>query len=273
MRRPATSRYSFNGASGFYPRKCPCGHSPMRVLDGFNGASGFYPRKCNVTRDIELRHLQLQWGLGFLPEEMGRARSKRFGTRSASMGPRVFTRGNGVYQWPRGGRVDALQWGLGFLPEEITTGSTLKAIVWGASMGPRVFTRGNGGLGWVRCCLPSGASMGPRVFTRGNQLPRISSSDLASASMGPRVFTRGNFIVHTIVQLSTPCFNGASGFYPRKFAWTQRLEIQRLRLQWGLGFLPEEISAAHRPSGGSKTGFNGASGFYPRKSLAFQALL
>ncbi len=62
----------------------------------------------------------------------------------ASMGPRVFTRGNHLSDADKATEVSA-------------------------SMGPRVFTRGN--VSKITHRLARGntvASMGPRVFTRGN---------------------------------------------------------------------------------------------------------
>ena len=61
---------------------------------------------------------ELQWGLGFLPEEIIFGCLVPGGLSLASMGPRVFTRGNA----------------------ELTP-QCLSSL--GASMGPRVFTRGN----------------------------------------------------------------------------------------------------------------------------------
>ena len=110
----------------------------------------------------------LQWGLGFLPEEMLLGFDQGNVAFSASMGPRVFTRGNmssaRAICWHR----SALQWGLGFLPEEMA-GTFLYIAdntLW---------------LQWGLGFLPE-------------EMPYLA---VAQHNAGG-------------------CFNGASGFYPRK---------------------------------------------------------
>ncbi len=139
-----------------------------------------------------ISRMMLQWG-----HASSRVETKRlamYGTEPnpASMGPRVFTRGNPC-------RCSSIP------------------LAQTASMGPRVFTRGNLDFPAIKRD-ESNASMGPRVFTRGNWQRRPDSrrgktllqwghassrvethlrhrrDPPGSASMGPRVFTRGNLI-------------------------------------------------------------------------------
>ena len=88
-------------------------------------------------------------------------------TLLASMGPRLFRRGNFVLR-PK------------FLPDRL------------ASMGPRLFRRGN--ITYMTIHTPQRiASMGPRLFRRGNIFVPFNLFTTI-ASMGPRLFRRGNFI-------------------------------------------------------------------------------
>ncbi len=109
----------------------------------------------------------------------------------ASMGPRLFRRGNATWQGLRKSRQLA-------------------------SMGPRLFRRRNppesvsqnaaNGLQWGHAfsdvetdltapiaTMADEASMGPRLFRRGNFRYYTLLESLARASMGPRLFRRGNW--------------------------------------------------------------------------------
>ena len=92
----------------------------------FNGAAAFQPRKhpkLSFRHDLPFR---------------------------ASMGPRLFSRGNRD-------SMDGVE-----NPRK-------------ASMGPRLFSRGNG-IGGNVDCQRQGASMGPRLFSRGNTADQRSTS-------------------------------------------------------------------------------------------------
>jgi len=85
---------------------------------------------------------------------------------NASMGPRLFRRGNMMR------RIDImdyerLQWGHVFSDVEINTGTGPARARRQASMGPRLFRRGNYEIITARI-LEQLASMGPRLFRRGN---------------------------------------------------------------------------------------------------------
>ena len=110
--------------------------------------------------------LLLQWGRGFSAAETLAVRRCDVVGRVASMGPRLFSRGN-----------------------PLDTPKSPPAIH--ASMGPRLFSRGNW---WDTGCRLGEilASMGPRLFSRGNTVTRHVRNSASNASMGPRLFSRGN---------------------------------------------------------------------------------
>ena len=109
----------------------------------------------------------LQWGRGFSAAETGDRHVTRAVEQQASMGPRLFSRGNlhvakdeapaeNGLQWGRGFsaaetvafsrhriRPDWLQWGRGFSAAETSWLPTLWKKPPRASMGPRLFSRGN----------------------------------------------------------------------------------------------------------------------------------
>ncbi len=185
----------------------------------------------------------LQWGHGFSAVEMyRRAIDVRLPSR-ASMGPRLFSRGNlwdsinAKHPW------DTLQWGHGFSAVEIPAFLPIVYAATLASMGPRLFSRGNHRLSLSSTLPGVSASMGPRLFSRGNDVPfsraagaavllqwghgfsavEISQTirtglKVAVASMGPRLFSRGNIQDEEKVDNVPPGFNGATAFQPWKSA-------------------------------------------------------
>ena len=152
----------------------------------FNGAATLQSRKSAGPRKGP-EWIGLQRGRDSSVAEM-MALQEHAGTKSifASMGPRLFSRGNH---------------------------SRLPRSNWCASMGPRLFSRGNRPFG--RSTGIASASMGPRLFSRGNGRTAGASSPEASASMGPRLFSRGN----ARAELAVDCqigFNGAATLQSRK---------------------------------------------------------
>ena len=106
----------------------------------------------------------------------------------ASMGPRLFRRGNPGSAYPCTPSSFVLQWGHVFSDVEI-------------AVNPRP------GYSFI-----PHASMGPRLFRRGNGLSRRWAARDAVASMGPRLFRRGNSgkgLHHGTIPY---CFNGATSF-------------------------------------------------------------
>ncbi len=138
------------------------------------------------------------------------------GTSKASMGPRLFRRGNfgvGSYTVP----TPPASMGPRLSDVEIAVRAARKRAQWGASMGPRLFRRGNKHR--RRNLYAGGTSLqwGQRLFRRGNAIINTSNESVCwlqwghvfsdveieycssivvaqstEASMGPRLFRRGN---------------------------------------------------------------------------------
>ena len=112
----------FNGAADVHPRKPPwpkCGPVTHRIR--FNGAADVHPRK--RKHQVVMKPAQmLQWGRGCSSAETGAGVEGPPHRFQASMGPRMFIRGN----FP---------------------GIPVCEAPVGASMGPRMFIRGNASNG------------------------------------------------------------------------------------------------------------------------------
>ena len=159
-------RAGFNGATRLHAWKQQWLKAKRILVFSFNGATRLHAWKLVGLPASGATMLMLQWGhassrvetMAFL---VWRAMLYCFNGATrlhawklavlvtpgeampASMGPRVFTRGNSATS------SDRVEQG-------------------GASMGPRVFTRGNFSVSST-IAPPRHASMGPRVFTRGNR--------------------------------------------------------------------------------------------------------
>ncbi len=237
----------------------------------------------------------LQWGRGFSAAEMYLGR-QIYPVLCASMGPRLFSRGNGVQGFLRAAGGVLLQWGRGFSAAEISAHDRDRSGGDLASMGPRLFSRGNAReLSRVlpgRGCFNGAAAFQPRKcpsssspgsgrsllqWGRGFSAAEMAGDELAShvvtlASMGPRLFSRGNGRLH---HGRVPA--GVASMGPRLFSRGnigrgQTALLIRGMLQWGRGF-----SAAEMPSGSvsyalTRSRFNGAAAFQPRKCGPFLAV-
>ena len=113
---------SFNGATTFQPWKWCYRYWILPKCCSFNGATTFQPWKWRESCRPWAGRDQLQWGHDFSAVEIVMLRSKQSFKSIASMGPRLFSRGNSI-------RI---------------CGSHHAGC---ASMGPRLFSRGNPGAG------------------------------------------------------------------------------------------------------------------------------
>ena len=68
--------------------------APVLRRRGFNGAAAFQPRKCGVPWVHPAILYTLQWGRGFSAAEIGLHLNGDEALWDASMGPRLFSRGN-----------------------------------------------------------------------------------------------------------------------------------------------------------------------------------
>ena len=210
----------------------------------------------------------LQWGRGSSAAEIGRILPQRnCFPIAASMGPRLFSRGNQVGR----GTDRAIERRASMGPRLFSRGNARRPPwphcgLYGASMGPRLFSRGNevagGAHGWhaasfngaaalqPRKCsqlvgdptAPAVASMGPRLFSRGN-CRAMAQAYLAArpASMGPRLFSRGNAGGCSGSSPSSGSFNGAAALQPRKWRASTAMRPSATSLQWGRGSSAAEM--------------------------------
>ena len=119
--------------------------------------------------------------------------------------------------------MSSLQWGLGFLPEEIYIHAlchlNCALLQWGLGFLPEEISV----LASTANNTPSGFNGASGFYPRKSEVVSVDLFEVKPASMGPRVFTRGNML--------------------RKSMLCRKAR----KLQWGLGFLPEEISSIKKP--------------------------
>ncbi len=140
--REGGGKWRFNGATSFQTWKCLAPHGGGLLSRGFNGATSFQTWKYSQVVSVKFAAGALQWGHVFSDVEMAVGRNLKEPGIFASMGPRLFRRGNG-YQFRH------------------------VQLRHRASMGPRLFRRGNFELA-RELEEKIAASMGPRLFRRGN---------------------------------------------------------------------------------------------------------
>jgi hypothetical protein len=157
----------------------------------------------------------LQWGHASSRVETNRAYAQRRVNLRASMGPRVFTRGNKLRS-KRARTRHSLQWGHASSRVETIARALRSSAICGASMGPRVFTRGNAvtakAEGVTDQCFNGATRLHAwkrahwiahlkklKGLQWGHASSRVETFELRckrrhrlQASMGRRVFTRGN---------------------------------------------------------------------------------
>ena len=254
----------------------------------FNGATSFQTWKCcaRIAGVIIIR--RLQWGHVFSDVEIKDRQGRSETEAGASMGPRLFRRGN--IPLCRSGRFST----IGF--NGATSFQTWKSCVEMefpggglASMGPRLFRRGNPAENCARMD-ENFASMGPRLFRRGNMTQLWGQGNVDAASMGPRLFRRGNVASPLCTVRSQAASMGPRLFRRGNYGrgpkapgcaglqWGHVFSDVEIPLyphdlcghgplQWGHVFSDVEMSfqAACKCS---YTGFNGATSFQTWKSLS-----
>ena len=172
----------------------------------------------HVFSDVEMRKKRkkgffscsLQWGHVFSDVEMYGLLCFIHPGDGASMGPRLFRRGNAVnsrspvvflaLQWGHVfSDVEMLQRLLGVLRRcELQWGHVFSDVEIASRM-----------MGCRRRCM---ASMGPRLFRRGNVFSAFGPVIASPASMGPRLFRRGNGRLRLYQRPRARRFNGATSF-------------------------------------------------------------
>ena len=191
--RPHRNPSSFNGATPFQTWKHRSRGGGERGAKCFNGATPFQTWKRNPKMPDRPAHTRLQWGHAFSDVETciislvpGVAQVASMGPRlfrrgnavgrrgvigrshDASMGPRLFRRGNDYHEEDLIS-YKRLQWGHAFSDVETRTPTRTRRRL------PRCFNGATPFQTWKRCrrAYPSRrvgfASMGPRLFRRGNR--------------------------------------------------------------------------------------------------------
>ena len=283
------NKVRFNGAAAFQPRK----ERILRIIAApsrcFNGAAAFQPRKARGwTTSGRPTAVRFNGAAAFQPRKGVRRAAVLVGV-SASMGPRLFSRGRRGFPACHG-------------PADL------------ASMGPRLFSRGriihevvlppelprrfNGAAAFQPRKSPCGTTCGSnwRGFNGAAafQPRKLETASLSryrrgvlqwgrgfsaaegpagwiagrgghGASMGPRLFSRGS--------TGSPCgspgrtarFNGAAAFQPRKEV-ASTCGLLPMELQWGRGFSAAEVGRDVVGEVAEDTSFNGAAAFQPRKA-------
>ncbi len=158
----------------------------------------------------------LQWGRACLSAETGRSVDPIGQMLIASMGPRLFERGDAALVCANLQEMEKLQWGRACLsaetegtcapfvrPEELQWG---RACLSAETVSSPMDRRPGCVLQWGRACLSAEtpkpifkmrsklfASMGPRLFERGDEVTSGAHAFMqGKASMGPRLFERGD---------------------------------------------------------------------------------
>ena len=207
------------------PRLFSCGNTILVNLDYVVGVRlqwgrGFSAAEIDPKLMAQIEANRLQWGRGFSAAEM-RMEDRHAATSLASMGPRLFSRGNKKVEKEKKGRRQRFNGAAAFQPRKSANVTPRWLARSAASMGPRLFSRGNipergadaggAGLQWGRGF--SAAEMTPED-TGGN--PTLDSFN-GAAAFQPRKSSRdwrcrGR---HT-------GFNGAAAFQPRKWRYRGR---------------------------------------------------
>ena len=119
---PAWSRpgeASFNGAAAFQPRRVVSGAAPTGEKSGFNGAAAFQPRRGWWTRQRAPTRSSFNGAAAFQPRRASIILLTN-PISKASMGPRLFSRGEGLCRMRISPGTFSLQWGRGFSAAERT---------------------------------------------------------------------------------------------------------------------------------------------------------
>ena len=182
----------------------------------------------------------LQWGHSFQLGNSG-GTSGFWRLPTASMGPRLFRRGNDLSPEAIRQFDEALQWGHVFSDVEITARASDLArrspLQWG-----HVFSDVEIADWGMTEADALQASMGPRLFRRGNPEGHHHRLRLLDASMGPRLFRRGN---HNAVIPARPFFGllqWGHVFSDVEISYgAYRRRGTRMMLQWGHVFSDVEI--------------------------------
>ena len=260
---PAGESACFNGAADVHPRKPGRRVVCQRCPSGFNGAADVHPRKRKEGKGEGERERASMGPRMFIRGNEPRA-PKDCRVRPASMGPRMFIRGNSNHRARIRARLRRFNGAADVHPRKLGAQQVrLHVEVAVASMGPRMFIRGNvtrarrRSRTWRR--FNGAADVHPRK-PAGWRVER----KVLEASMGPRMFIRGNMrtkpdtaSARSRLQWGRGCSSAET-----RAAWDEGWCSQRL--QWGRGCSSAETRSTSR-YGINSSSFNGAADVHPRK--------
>ena len=243
-------------------------HVATRRCEGsyarFNGAAAFQPRKRWTSWPPRCKRTPLQWGRGFSAAETVEVGRRRCVGPVASMGPRLFSRGNtlllasvfvalrasmGPRLFSRGNNPDceavesafvSFNGAAAFQPRKLQGHNTgpprIARLQWGRGFSAAETCRLLGR--WRGACtrFNGAAAFQPRK----RESPGAWAASPGSASMGPRLFSRGNGQRASRPAGLSHRFNGAAAFQPRKRRNPRQCSLRGFRLQWGRGFSAAE---------------------------------
>ena len=267
-RQEPDQEISFNGATTFQPWKSGIELAIRQYYIQASMGPRLFSRGNSILVQIlwKVGIIELQWGHDFSAVEMGCI--TRWGSNerdTASMGPRLFSRGNVARvryrEYPLTGQ---LQWGHDFSAVEIqipVKGSPMiSELQWGHDFSaveivvvfPSYFKS-------IRL-----ASMGPRLFSRGNARCRKNPYPTIYRFNGATTFQPWKWLGVVARTVGEARFNGATTFQPWKYYHLLKCIGCILMLQWGHDFSAVEMvfmvfSLAKMEC------FNGATTFQPWK--------
>ena len=188
----------------------------INMTTRFNGATSFQTWKLGISMTPSAGVASLQWGHVFSDVEIPDQRLRRLLLRVASMGPRLFRRGN-------------------------DDNPSHKRRTYPASMGPRLFRRGNLQF-FDTIFFRHEASMGPRLFRRGNLSNSKRRRKGSGCFNGSTSFQTWKCQDPPRKPERTRCFNGSTSFQTWKSDMLSSIALCCGGLQWGHVFSDVEIS-------------------------------
>ncbi len=218
-RRPRERPKSLQLGHGFFSvETIPFPHTRSRLFPCFNWATDFSPWKQNSAEKLDCWKARLQLGHGFFSVETTYRYHARIVASQASIGPRIFLRGN----------------------EGSGDSCTLRIA---ASIGPRIFLRGNSKSDKIFPVNPPGLQLGHGFFSVETSATEAPLPGPGGASIGPRIFLRGNGPRLIRVSPTSSRFNWATDFSPWKPDIADEESRSVRELQLGHGFFSVETSS------------------------------
>ena len=131
----------FNGVATFQPRNDSRTSRPCHTLPSFNGAATFQPRNACFAHNSRIAPATASMGPRLFSRGMTRSAGRLCPAMAASMGPRLFSRGMAFPAGAAPWRTSGFNGAATFQPRNDHRLKLLTRLYL-ASMGPRLFSRG-----------------------------------------------------------------------------------------------------------------------------------